>query len=421
MPRHSSPRYSLHKPSGQAVVKFGGRSYYLGRYKSPESRRRYDELIGLWLAGGRALPNGNPVELTIVELVDRYLVECERRFGSRRTAYNAMSRVKCALRHVNRLYGTTAAAKFGPKALKIVRQAYVEDGLSRGTCNTTVGIVKAMFAWGVSEELLPASVHHALVTVKGLGAGETPAREPRKVHPVTDEDVDATLPHVLAPVRAMIELQRVTGMRPGEVVIMRGRDLDTTGTLWVYRPEFHKTDRRSIVREIQLGPRAQAIIGPFLRSNVDEYLFRPDEAEAARDAECRLNRKTPRWPSHILKKAEQRRAEPRRAPGERYRVDSYARAILRGCEKAWPVPIPPELKGDARRNWIQENREIIHRWNRSHAWTPHRLRHSFATKVRKQYGIEAARIALGHQHVAVTEVYAERDGAVAATVAAKIG
>jgi len=54
-------------------------------------------------------------------------------------------------------------------------------------------------------------------------------------------------------------------------------------------------------------------------------------------------------------------------------------------------------------------------------WNTHQLRHSAATRVRREFGIEAARIVLGHRHIGVTEVYAERDATVAATVAAKIG
>jgi len=43
-----------------------------------------------------------------------------------------------------------------------------------------------------------------------------------------------------------------------------------------------------------------------------------------------------------------------------------------------------------------------------------------ATRIRKEYGVEAARIVLGHQHVKTTEIYGERDAAVAATVAATV-
>src|SRR5271157_431307 len=39
------PKYSLHKPSGQAKVRSGGRTIYLGKYGSPESKAAYARLI----------------------------------------------------------------------------------------------------------------------------------------------------------------------------------------------------------------------------------------------------------------------------------------------------------------------------------------------------------------------------------------
>ena len=54
-------------------------------------------------------------------------------------------------------------------------------------------------------------------------------------------------------------------------------------------------------------------------------------------------------------------------------------------------------------------------------WHPHQLRHNFATMVRRQFGLEAARVTLGHQTAAVTELYAERDQNVAVRVALKVG
>ena len=45
-----------------------------------------------------------------------------------------------------------------------------------------------------------------------------------------------------AQVWAMVELQRLSGMRPGEVVTMRTCDLDTSGRVWAYTPESHKTE-----------------------------------------------------------------------------------------------------------------------------------------------------------------------------------
>ena len=54
-------------------------------------------------------------------------------------------------------------------------------------------------------------------------------------------------------------------------------------------------------------------------------------------------------------------------------------------------------------------------------WSPHRLRHTFATEVRKSFGLEAVQVCLGHSQAAVSEIYAERDFAKAANVARQIG
>ena len=47
MPRlvNRLPKYSLHKPSGQAKVRYGGKDTYLGPYGSPESKEAYAQFI----------------------------------------------------------------------------------------------------------------------------------------------------------------------------------------------------------------------------------------------------------------------------------------------------------------------------------------------------------------------------------------
>ena len=50
----------------------------------------------------------------------------------------------------------------------------------------------------------------------------------------------------------MVQLQILTGARPGEVVITRPVDLDTTGKVWLYRPKTHKT---GTVRDEAFRPR----------------------------------------------------------------------------------------------------------------------------------------------------------------------
>jgi integrase len=72
--------------------------------------------------------------------------------------------------------------------------------------------------------------------VGGLKKGRTRAKETEKIRPVSDDLVNAVLPQLTPPRRAMVQVQRLTGMRPCEVVLMRPRDIDRSGKIWVFRP-----------------------------------------------------------------------------------------------------------------------------------------------------------------------------------------
>jgi integrase len=54
-------------------------------------------------------------------------------------------------------------------------------------------------------------------------------------------------------------------------------------------------------------------------------------------------------------------------------------------------------------------------------WTPNQLRHSHATIVRKQFGVEGAQVMLGHSHINTTEIYAEASAERGKEVARKLG
>ena len=45
---------------------------------------------------------------------------------------------------------------------------------------------------------------------------------------------------------------------------MRPIDIDTAGRVWLYKPKQHKNLYRGRIRTIYLGPKAQAVIQPFL-------------------------------------------------------------------------------------------------------------------------------------------------------------
>jgi len=49
------------------------------------------------------------------------------------------------------------------------------------------------------------------------------------------------------------------------------------------------------------------------------------------------------------------------------------------------------------------------KWQSDHRWAPNQLRHAAATEVRREFGLEAAQVILGHSQANVTQVYAQRD------------
>jgi site-specific recombinase XerD len=69
----------------------------------------------------------------------------------------------------------------------------------------------------------------------------------------------------------------------------------------------------------------------------------------------------------------------------------------------------------------EKEKAEIRAWRKEHSWHPHQLRHNSATTIRKEYGIELARIILGHSTAFTTEIYAEMDRLQAVEVIAKIG
>jgi integrase len=395
------PSYRLHKPTGQAVVTIGGRDVYLGKHESPESRAEYDRIIAEWLATGRrpmVADSASAADLSVNEMHLAYLHHADSYYVKNGKPTTEPVNIRLALRPLRQLYGHTPAREFGPLRLKTVRQAFIDSGLCRSEVNKRVRHVLRAFKWAVGEEMVPPSVHHGLKAVPGLRRGRADVRESEPVRPVPDAFVDAIAPHVSRQVWTMIELQRLSGMRPGEVCSMRTIDVDRSGRIWIYTPESHKTEHHGRERRIYLGPKAQETLRPWLRPELTAYLFSPADAEAERRTEQRENRKTRVQPSQ----RNRRRRKPRKAPGERYTVDSYRRAIEYG------------IKGANREPERGENRAVPH-------WHPHQLRHNAATRLRREFGLDVARAVLGHSSPVVTEVYAELDGAKAAEAMERVG
>ena len=171
---------------------------------------------------------------------------------------------------------------------------------------------------------------------------------------------------------------------------MRTADIEMGKDVWVYKPWTHKNEHHDQVRLIAIGPKAQAILKPFLKpDDPTAYVFSPKEAVAAVRARRARDRKSRRTPSQLARRP---KSNPKRQPGDCYDHHVYDRAISRACKAA-------EVQN----------------------WHPHQLRHNCATRVRRRYGLEGAWAVLGHKIGIVTEIYAERDFQKAIEIMREIG
>jgi integrase len=424
------PSYRRHKQSGQAVVTLTDPSgqrhdVLLGQYGTKESRQEYARVLAEWEASGRRLParDRQSPDLTINELALDYMRHAERHY--RRpdgTATSEVEEYRLTLRPVVHLYGHAAAANFGPLALKAVRDRMVkgythpkygeQKPLSRGVVNQRIGRLRRIIKWAVENELLPPSALHGLQAVRGLQRGRTVARDTEPVKPIAEAVVEETLPHLLRPVAGMVDTQLLTGMRPGEVCIMRACDIDTSGAVWLYRPSAHKTAHHGHGRTVAIGPKAQEVIRAFLTLDTQAYLFSPRLALEEVRRSRRLRRKTPVQPSQQYR----RKRKPRRQPGERYTTGSYGKSIRKAIERA-----NTERACEACKELKPADRCAACKANAIPVWHPHQLRHTAATKIRREAGLDVARVVLGHRSPQITELYAELDTTRAAAVMEKLG
>ena len=404
------PKLSRHKASGQAYVTWQHKRYYLGEYGSKEASQNYarfiSDLVSLSAPESEPEPEAPTVGwITVVQLCAAFLTFAEGWYRKDGEPTTQLGHVK---QHIGILvdhFGKLPVNEFGPKRLKMIQASLVDEGYSRVGVNARIAGIKRIFRWGESEELVPKGTWDSLLTVRGLCKGRTTARECAPVRPVDDATVDATLPYMPDVVADMVKFQRATGARPGEVCLVRPCDVDRSGDVWVFRPESHKTEHHGKDRQIYIGPRAQAVLARYLLRDAEAYCFSPAESFQKQLVKRHEARVTPL--RHGNRPGSRKTKGRTRPPAERYTKDSYNRAIARAVQKA----------NKARRKNAQDGENIV----LIEPWSPNRLRHAAATRIRRSFGLESAQVILGHAKADVTQIYAERDAELARSVAAKIG
>lgn len=344
------------------------------------------------------------------------------------TYYNSFEfdNLRYASRPLKTVHGVTLIDDFGPVQLKQVREEMIRLGWARTHINSQIGRLRRIFNWGVEHGMVQPGTAHLLRSVAPLKLGRTNATESRPVSPVGDSDVDEVLPFLSPAVAAMVKLQRLTGMRSSNLCSLTMGEIDRSQEVWIYRPSKHKTTYRGQDLFVCMGPESQKVLNPFLDGRQpDEFLFSPAATVAWQNGERAKRRKTPRPRANnkMARSGKARRRKPIKSPGRKYTARSYRRAVIYGIEAAnrkreeSAAQGKLSAKGKANGKTARSNATAVAKIS----WTPHQLRHTRATTIRKEYGVEGAQVSLGHSTANVTQVYAERDLSLAVRIAREMG
>lgn len=360
------PRIYHHKLSGRARVCIDGTFVSLGPYGSEEAMRAYQEIVSRYEKDKTIARS----PYMVGELAVRFLEHAATYYseeGKERQSY------AYALKPLTDMYDDLAVSDFGPLKLKAVRMHMVEAGLSRGVINQRIERIRRVFKWGVSEEIVTPSVYDALCSVQRLRKNTTGVTETERGKLPTRGDLEKILPHCSKTVRAMLEVQWITGMRCKELRKMQWCEIERESEeCWIYRPGSHKTDWRGKTRFVVLGPKSIAILQELFKNcTLEHYVFRPSVGRASRYPNDKLK---PVDPAH-----------------DYYEDSSYSRAVERACLKAGV------------------------------SFHPYLLRHEAKQRIKRDMGLDAARAQLGHSSVSTTEHYGEIDLEIAKRVAKEMG
>lgn len=344
--------------------------------------------------------------VNIASLVVAYLQHVDEYYRNDNNKQTSeVKHIRYSLKPLVDVFGCLSLEEFGPLKLIELREHMIALDWSRGVINQRVGRIKRIFKWGVCRQAVSPMIYHGLMAVEGLKRGRTSARETPKRRPVDERDVYAILPYTTPVIAAMIKLQLLTGMRPGELVIMRPCDIDRNGEVWHYCPDKHKTQYLGSERIVSIGLRGQEILRPYMLRSEEVYLFSPADSEKQRLKKMHAERKVP------LKYGNRPGTNRKGLSNfsDCYTSANYGQAVRHAIKAANKV-----IKSKhAATGTLDDFREI--------RWTPYQLRHTAATKVRKEFGYESAGAALGHTNMSATAIYAERNQGLADEAARRLG
>jgi integrase len=244
MPKLTARPPQYKKCGRYAVVYIGGKRIFLGLYGSEESHKEYSRIITerksnptFSLCGAR--------NVTLDEVAIAYLDHAERQFDK-----SHYDNYQTALKFATDLYGHRPVDEFSPLKLRTVRDEIIRTRGSkccRNTINRFVDRIRTALSWGVSMELLESRIVDNLRKVKPLPKGTLGTFDHKKRRPVPVNVIRRTLPYLPLVLRAMVQIQWLTGCRPSEIFRMRVGEIDRDYApgLWGYTPAHHKTEQHT--------------------------------------------------------------------------------------------------------------------------------------------------------------------------------
>lgn len=381
--RGEPPKLCRHKSSGQGYVTIHGKREYLGAFGSPECRRNYRDVLKRFedrqtpraVRQSIYLGAGATVKQLVTEFMKAVADVKYQIDGEKTSTHNA-----CRLYLVDGLaaqYGAMLADDFRHPEFEEFRLQYLERGYARNSMKILTGRVLALFRWGHRRGAVSAETLTSLKASPEPDEGEE--REP--IAPVPADVLALVLATLEAPepppdvpgIRrdhyakrrrqaAMMRLQELVGMRPGELCRMRGKEIDREGKVrvgnrivqvagpdgepycgWIFQPGRHKTMKKGKTVAYLIGPKARAILEAWLPADPDAYVWRGKDGSGP------------------------------------YQLRSYREGIYEACQRA-----------------------------KVSRFGPHKLRHTCVTKYGQVAGIEKAGQVVSHQSLDATARYFER-------------
>lgn len=148
--------------------------------------------------------------------------------------------------------GALKAREVRPKDVKLMLNKVEARGISMA--NRTRALVSALFAYAVDELIIESNPVKLVRSIKGEAPRQRALAEEFELRGffVALDEIEAS-----APVKRALQLLLATGVRPGEAMSMRWKDLDEAAGLWTIPEEFMKTKREHVV---PLSPFALALL-----------------------------------------------------------------------------------------------------------------------------------------------------------------